>query len=788
MKVMTRAGKGAIGVLIAFFASLALILGVVQPAPSSASPGTGEEVEITPEVVQSGTFAALKINDTLGSGWCIDLGFPTPEQRPNLFKDATPKKLTHVAKISTDYSSRNIEEVPFEGHQRDAAINVLKNLKKAYDDQDTECADVLNVALQLILTSSIGRAAGEMTSYSPEMLAKIDSALKELAGYELYTDQVGRQLIREVSGSNIPKAKDSEYITVIAPDNYDILKGPTNQSQCIVPIDQPGLDGKPEEPSSEETTPAEPTTPVTSERPAPKSPKIGTSAEFADDATAGATVNDTVSYEDLVPGKQYTLEAELVDKADASKVLGSGSAEFTADESGKGSVVVPIKVNDDVTEPVEAAVAFETLKSDDEEAQANKAEDLPEGSVPEVIAEHKDINDEAQTVESAEDQQGKIELKKYIGTQEFAGEEKPQDQPGADGVVDAQTADSAFVAKTAGDELTVTFAVKNTGALDLKDVSVADALMESDTAGIEPGSISPEKQDIKVGETKFFTAKIAAPEAGKLHADQAKAEGTPVDESGKDVPFVDEDGKRHEPGDKVTSNEDPAHAVTPEPAKSADISLKKYIGAETEIASVEAAEGLNDSQTEDAAHEASKADEDLTVAFVVENTGELDLADVTTPSDEAILAAFKNAVDGSEAGIDAGTPQVTNIRVADFAGNADKQKLLKPGEKVVFVGDLKAPAAGDLHADKAKSTGTPVDESGEPVKYVPVDDEGKPVEAEAGTPVESQEDQAHAKTPENDLEPEIATSASVDENSKVEAFGSDEDQVVYDTVRVENPR
>lgn len=56
MKVMTRAGKGAIGVLIAFFASLALILGVVQPAPSSASPGTGEEVEITPEVVQSGTF------------------------------------------------------------------------------------------------------------------------------------------------------------------------------------------------------------------------------------------------------------------------------------------------------------------------------------------------------------------------------------------------------------------------------------------------------------------------------------------------------------------------------------------------------------------------------------------------------------------------------------------------------------------------------------------------------------------------------------------------------------
>ncbi|MCH6197937.1 hypothetical protein MHT86_10645, partial [Corynebacterium mastitidis] len=101
--------------------------------------------------------------------------------------------------------------------------------------------------------------------------------------------------------------------------------------------------------------------------------------------------------------------------------------------------------------------------------------------------------------------------------------------------------------------------------------------------------------------------------------------------------------------------------------------------------------------------------------------------------------------------MDAGTPQVTGIRAVD----AEKQKLLPVGEKMVFMGDLKAPAAGKLHADKAKSTGTPVDDEGNETSYVPVDEQGNPIKDESGqpklnepgTPVESNEDPAHAKTP-----------------------------------------
>ncbi|MGV0351979.1 VaFE repeat-containing surface-anchored protein, partial [Corynebacterium guaraldiae] len=105
-------------------------------------------------------------------------------------------------------------------------------------------------------------------------------------------------------------------------------------------------------------------------------PKISTNADFANGATqvvAGAQVNDTVTYENLVPGKEYTLFAELISKEDGKTVLGKGEKIFTP-ESANGEVVVTITVDESVKEPVEAAVAFEELTS----VEVNdKGEDTP---------------------------------------------------------------------------------------------------------------------------------------------------------------------------------------------------------------------------------------------------------------------------------------------------------------------------------------------------------------------------------------------------------------------------
>ncbi|RRO86016.1 hypothetical protein CXF48_08700 [Corynebacterium bovis] len=190
-------------------------------------------------------------------------------------------------------------------------------------------------------------------------------------------------------------------------DHKDI----NDENQTVTSEDQPTESAAPTTTSEAPTTTSEaPTT--TSEAPktpvVDKHPEIATQAKLdgKDQVVAGATVNDTVTFKDLVPGKKYTLSASLVDKSDESKVLGRGTKEFTPDEAD-GEVVVPITVDQSVTEPVKAAVAFEELSSTEVTAEG---EDSPKGAdTPEAtsddnqVAEHKDINDENQTVTS-EDQ------------------------------------------------------------------------------------------------------------------------------------------------------------------------------------------------------------------------------------------------------------------------------------------------------------------------------------------------------------------------------------------------
>ena len=153
---------------------------------------------------------------------------------------------------------------------------------------------------------------------------------------------------------------------------------------------------KPGEPS-ESTEPNEPGTPSGDDE--KDTPKISTNADFdngSNEVIAGAKVNDTVEFHNLVPNKEYTLNAELISKVDGKSVLGSGKKTFTP-ETADGEVVVEITVSDDVKEPVQAAVAFEELTSTDVN---DKGEDTPDNDKPNDIAEHKDINDKNQTVTS----------------------------------------------------------------------------------------------------------------------------------------------------------------------------------------------------------------------------------------------------------------------------------------------------------------------------------------------------------------------------------------------------
>ena len=234
-----------------------------------------------------------------------------------------------------------------------------------------------------------------------------------------------------------PETSDESTPTVPAEPTPATSEEPTT----TVPA-QPTTSEKTTEPTTKVTTsdqPTKPTTPVVpSNTTTPvvppvvwfPNPQIGTTADFANGATevvSGTVVNDTVKYQGLVPGKTYTLTAELVSKdvynelvnrdAYGDAIIGTGTKTFTASETGNGSVVVEIPVVDGIDTPVRAAVAFETLTSTevDREGKDNpKGGETPNDvSDDNPIAEHKNINDQNQTVRSPNAQENS---EPFIGT------------------------------------------------------------------------------------------------------------------------------------------------------------------------------------------------------------------------------------------------------------------------------------------------------------------------------------------------------------------------------------
>lgn len=112
----------------------------------------------------------------------------------------------------------------------------------------------------------------------------------------------------------------------------------------------------------------------------PRNPQIGTSADSSTGnfIQTGTTVNDTVRFQGLTPGKNYRLEARLMCKATGEDTGAVANHEFTPDQENGQTVVEGIQVaNPDCLEQV----VFEKLYDD-------------KGL---LVASHEDINDAAQT-------------------------------------------------------------------------------------------------------------------------------------------------------------------------------------------------------------------------------------------------------------------------------------------------------------------------------------------------------------------------------------------------------
>ena len=227
---------------------------------------------------------------------------------------------------------------------------------------------------------------------------------------QLISKEDGKTVLGEVKGHKFTpeSANGTEAVTITVNDDVTepVEAAVAFETLTSTQVDKHGEDNPTDEdnpnPVGEHKDINDEDQTVTSEG-SEKTPKVSTNADFEGglrEVVAGAKVVDQVSYEGLVPGKEYTLKAELINKKDGKSVLGKGEATFTPEKSN-GMEPVTIPVNDDVTEPVEAAVAFEELTSTEVN---DKGEETP-GTTPEKpnhIAEHKDINDEDQTVTSHE--------------------------------------------------------------------------------------------------------------------------------------------------------------------------------------------------------------------------------------------------------------------------------------------------------------------------------------------------------------------------------------------------
>lgn len=117
-------------------------------------------------------------------------------------------------------------------------------------------------------------------------------------------------------------------------------------------------------------------------------PNVGTKAAESSIHGDKVVIEDIVSYENLIPGKQYKVEGILMDKETGNAFLVdkkevTGSATFNASDTGNGTVKVTFTFDRKALKDNKELVVFERVY----------------GSTGKLVGTHEDIDDEDQTVE-----------------------------------------------------------------------------------------------------------------------------------------------------------------------------------------------------------------------------------------------------------------------------------------------------------------------------------------------------------------------------------------------------
>ncbi len=248
-------------------------------------------------------------------------------------------------------------------------------------------------------------------------------------------------------------------------------------------------------------------------------PEIGTTAKDSEtngslsQAKEEVTIEDTVSYKNLVPNKEYTVQGTLMDQETGKKLLDADGKEVTAEttftpEKAEGETVVTFTFNASNLAG-KTTVVFEDLYDHGK-----------------LVATHSDITDEGQTIhfpevktsakDAASDSQNALPSKEttIIDTVKYTNlivgktytvkgtlMDKDTKEPLLDGLLNKITGETTFTATETSGEVEIKFTF-DSSALKGKTIVVFEDMYESDHKVATHSDITDKDQSVHFPEIK----------------------------------------------------------------------------------------------------------------------------------------------------------------------------------------------------------------------------------------------------------------------------------------------